>query len=76
MLNLLKINVDKNAAKKSKSVQRPGSEATRTQVQPSKPKREITKIQIVIQREHMVNRMSSYFPKGGHSATPTEIKII
>ena len=24
----------------------------------------------------MVNRMSSYFPKGGHSATETELKII
>ena len=27
-----------------------------------------------IQREHMVNRVSSYFPKGGHSATQTELK--
>ena len=24
----------------------------------------------------MINRMSSYFPKGGHSATETELKII
>ena len=24
----------------------------------------------------MVNRVSSYFPKGGHSATQTELKII
>ena len=32
-------------------------------------------LQIVkIQREHMVNRVSSYFPKGGHSATETELK--
>ena len=32
------------------------------------------KLQIVkIQREHMVNRMSSYFPKGGQSATRTEL---
>ena len=29
-----------------------------------------------IQREHMVNRVSSFFPKGGHSATETEVKII
>ena len=29
-----------------------------------------------IQREHMFNRVSSYFPKGGHSATKTELKII
>ena len=27
-------------------------------------------------REHMVNRVSSFFPKGGHSATETELKII
>ena len=31
---------------------------------------------VEIQREHMVNRVSSYFPKGGHSATETELKII
>ena len=24
--------------------------------------------------KHMVNRMSSYFPKGGHSATENELK--
>ena len=29
-----------------------------------------------IQRNHMVNRVSSFFPKGGHSATQTELKII
>ena len=34
-------------------------------------------LQIVkIQREHMDNRVRSYFPKGGHSATETELKII
>ena len=27
---------------------------------------------VKIQKEHMVNRVSSYFPKGGHSATETE----
>ena len=31
---------------------------------------------IKIQREHMVNRVSRYFPKGGHSATETELKVI
>ena len=57
---------------KAKSMQRSGTEAIRYQIQPSKPKREI---QIVkIQREHMVNRVISYFPKGGHSATETELK--
>ena len=29
-----------------------------------------------IQREHMVNRVSSSFPKGGHSATQTELNIL
>ena len=40
---------------KVKSMQRPGTEAIRTKIQPSKPKREITiKLQIVkILREHM-----------------------
>ena len=57
-------------------MQRPGTEAIRTQIQASKPKRE-TKIQIVkIQKEHMVNRVSSYFQKDGHSATQTELKLI
>ena len=52
----------------NKSMQRSGTEAIRTQIQPSKPKREIVKIQIVkIQREHTANRVSSYLPKGGHS---------
>ena len=31
---------------------------------------------VKIQREYMVNRVSSSFPKGGHSATRTELKII
>ena len=47
------------------------------QISPSKPKREINELQIVkIQRAHMVNRVSNSFPKGGHSATQTEQKII
>ena len=29
---------------------------------------------VKIQREHMVNRVSSFFPKDGHSATETELK--
>ena len=53
-------------AKKVKSIQRSGIEAIRTQLQPSKHKREITNItNSQIQREHMVNRVSSYFPKDG-----------
>ena len=55
-------------------MQRSGTEAIRTQIQPSKPKREITNItNSQKQREHMVNRVSSYFPKGGHSATETDL---
>ena len=58
-------------------MQRSGTEAIRTQIQPSKPKRKIINITIVkIQREQMVNRVGSYFQKGGHSATETELKII
>ena len=46
------------------------------EIPPSKPKRE-TKLQIVkIQIEHMVHRVSSSFPKGGHLAALTELKII
>ena len=52
------------------SMQRPGTEAIRNQIQPSKTKREITKItNSQNEKEHMVNRVSSYFPKGGYSAT-------
>ena len=50
---------------KVKSMQRPGTEAIRTQIKPSKPQREI-KLQIVIlQGEHIVkgSRVSSSFPK-------------
>ena len=54
-------------------MQRSGTEAIRKQLQPPKPKRVITNIKVVkIQREHMVNHVSSYFPKGGHSATRTK----
>ena len=28
-----------------------------------------------IQWEQMANRVGSYFPKGGHSATQTELKV-
>ena len=71
-------------------MQRSGTKAIRTQIQPSKPKQKITKItnsqntkrtygksnENLSQREHMVNQVSSCFPKGGHSATQTELKII
>ena len=58
-----------------KSMQRSGTEAIRTQIQPFKPKREINNITYSQNtREHMVNRVSSCFPKGGHSATETEPK--
>ena len=59
-------------------MQRSGTEAIRTQIQHSKPKREIANITNSqnTKRTYMVNRMSSYFPKGRHSATETELKII
>ena len=69
--------VIKLADMKEKRMQISGTESIRTQLQPSKLKRKKLILQIVkIQREHMVNRVSSYFPKGGHSATKTELKII
>ena len=41
------------------------------------PEREKLKSQIAkVQTKHMVYRVSSYFPKDGHSATQTEPKII
>ena len=40
----LKLNHSKILKLKVKSMQRPGTEAIKTQSQPSKPKREITKI--------------------------------
>ena len=58
-------------------MKRSGNEVIRTQIQHSKPKREITEItNSKTQREHMDNVVSSYFPTGGHSATQTELKII
>ena len=50
----------------SKTMQIPGTEAVRSNIQPSKPNGIYLQLQIVkIQREHMVNRVSSSFPKGG-----------
>ena len=57
-------------------MQRSGTEAIRTKLQPSKPKREITNITNSQNTKRTYgNRVSSYFPKGGHSATETELKI-
>ena len=54
---------------------RSGTEAiTKSSTQNQNGRRK--KLQIVkIQREHMVNQGSSYFPKDGHSATQTEQNI-
>ena len=58
-------------------MQRSGTEAIRTQIQPSKSKREINNsTDSQNTKGNMVNRVSSYFPKGGHSATETDLKII
>ena len=66
-----------NVSKKVQSIQRSGTEAIRTQIQPSKPKMEITKItNSKNTNEHMVNRVSSYFQKGDDSASQTELKAI
>ena len=65
---IFKLKTHRLVKVKVKSMHRSGTEAIMTQIQPSKPKWEILQI-IKIQREHMANRLSSYFPKGGHSAT-------
>ena len=62
---------------KLRRVQRSGTEAIKTQIQPSKPKREITNItNTSSQNINMVNQVRSLFPKDGHSATETEQKVI
>ena len=48
-----------------------GARAIRRQIPPSKPKSQTDKIQW----KQMANRVGSYFPKGGHSATQTELKV-
>ena len=56
-------------------MQRSGTEAIRTQIQPSKPKREITKITNNQNTKRIYGQPSEqYFPKGGNSATQTELK--
>ena len=62
---------------KVKRIQRSGTEAIKTQFQPSKSKREITNI-TNSQNTKRTNGQPSkqLFPKGGHSATKTELKII
>ena len=57
---------------KVKCMHKSGTEAIRTQLQPSKPKRKMTNIT----NSHYTKRVSSYFPKGSHSAIETELKII
>ena len=61
----------KKTTRHKKSKQRPGTDTIITQIQPSKPKWEISKItnSIRIQSEQVVNQVSSYFPNGGHSIT-------
>ena len=51
---------------KVKSMQRSGTEAIRTQIKPSKPKREVSKITNSQNTKNMVNRVSSYFPNVGN----------
>ena len=57
------------------SMQRSGTEAIRAQLQPSKPKREITNI-TNSQKRTYGQPSEHLFPKGGHSATETTLKII
>ena len=56
-------------------MQRSGTEAIRTQIQPSKPKREVTKITNSQNTKRSYGQPSGgYFPKGGQSATQIELK--
>ena len=56
-------------------MQRSGLEVIRTQMQPSKTQYEIMNYaNSQNTKEHMVNRKSSYFPKGGYSVSKTELK--
>ena len=58
-------------------MQRSGTKAIRTQIQPSKPKRKITNIRNSQNtKTHIVNRENSYFPKGGHSTTEIELNYM
>ena len=58
-------------------MQRSRTEAIRSQFQPSKPKREITNITISKNTKRTYGQPSEkLFPKGGHSATETELKIL
>ena len=55
-----------------------GTGAIRYQIPLSKPKLEILKIMLKIdkiQGEQMANQVGNYFPKGGHSTTQTELKV-
>ena len=59
-----------------------GTGAIRRQIPPSKPKCKITNIKLQCitnktkwNKKQMANRVGSYFPKGGHSGTQTELKI-
>ena len=62
--------------KQLKRMQRPGNEAIRTQIHPSKPKREIIKITNSQNTKRTYGQPRSYFPKTGHSATQPKLKII
>ena len=67
---------------KVKSMQRPGTEAIGTLIQPSKPKQEITEIIHSQNTKRTYGQLSeqlfpkNVFPKSGHSATQTELKFI
>ena len=62
--------------KRVKSIQRSGTEAIRTQIQPSKPKREITKIKNSQNTKRTYGQRSEQLlSKSGHSATQNRTKI-
>ena len=59
--------ITKTAILKVISMQRPGTGTIKTQIQPLNHDGKQLRLQISrIQREHMANRVSSLFPKGGY----------
>ena len=66
-----------SSQRKVKIMQRAGAEAIRTQLQPSKQKREITSITNGENTKRTyVQPSEQLFLRGGNTATETELKII
>ena len=65
-----------DSIKDVKSMQRPGTEAIRTQIQLSKPKREITRITNNQNTKRTDGQPSELFPKSWPQSNPNRTNII